>query len=549
MCTYRWRQQINKIYGNTSGISSQQIKTIEALYHKRCAPDSVISADLAQQITAISHQTNRQIGVLITRKGDIAFVIVGTHHQIEIPPLDSYRSASTRFKGLRLVHTHFGDAMLTEDDLTDLALLRLDFICATLVKENGIMGGVFCAHLIPENPEGTYWAGINANNFDGLKINFLSFIQSLEADFSKQALMRRVDVEEKALLISTASKLDATSSLIELRELAMSCGIAVYDTVVQHRINPDPKFVIGKGKLASLIIRAMQIDANLLVFDQELTPAQSRSIAIFSQMKVVDRTQVILDIFARRAHSKEGKIQVELAQLKYLLPRLSEQDTAMSRLTGGIGARGPGETKLEINRRRVRDRIGRLEKELKSSAHSRLQRLAKRHKHNLPIISIVGYTNVGKSTLLNGLTKSAVFAEDMVFATLDTKSARLRLPHEQEVIITDTVGFIRALPKELLSAFRATLDELNDADVLLHVIDVSNPNFENQIVAVENILGQLDLATKPTLRIFNKLDLLPDTLSIDSLCQRFEAIPICAIKPNSFTCLLERLTEIIARKR
>ncbi|HOG13116.1 MAG TPA: GTPase HflX, partial [Smithellaceae bacterium] len=276
-------------------------------------------------------------------------------------------------------------------------------------------------------------------------------------------------------------------------------------------------------------------------FDHELTPAQVRSIGDFTGLKVIDRTQVILDIFARRAHSREGKIQVELAQLKYLLPRLMHKDTSLSRLAGGIGGTGPGETRLEIDRRRIRERIHRLEKDLKSVAKSRGQRRGRREKSGLPVISIVGYTNAGKSTLLNTLTQSAVLAEDKLFATLDTKSARLRFPRDTEAIITDTVGFIRNLPRELFSAFRATLDELQEADLLLHVIDVSGSRFEEQIAAVESILEELEIHDKPAIRVFNKTDRLENKALLENLCRRFDAVPVSALDKTTLFGLLERI--------
>ena len=307
----------------------------------------------------------------------------------------------------------------------------------------------------------------------------------------------RSSSRERAILVRVETNpRNRENSLGELKELAASCGVEVFDAVIQHRPEIDPKYLIGKGKLSDLVIRALQIGANLLIFDHELTPAQIRSITDFTELKVIDRTQVILDIFAQRAHSRDGKIQVELAQLKYLLPRLIEKDTAMSRLTGGIGGTGPGETKLEIDRRRVRDRIHHLEEGMKNIQKGRNTRRSSRERAGLPVISIVGYTNAGKSTLLNALTNSDVLVEDRLFATLDPKSSRLRFPRDTEAVITDTVGFIRDLPKELFAAFRATLDELHEADVLLHVIDVSNPDFEAHIAAVEKILEDLGIAGK-----------------------------------------------------
>jgi GTP-binding protein HflX len=297
---------------------------------------------------------------------------------------------------------------------------------------------------------------------------------------------------------------------------------------------------MGEGKIKEVIIRALQQGATLLVFDQNLSPAQVRSISAITEIKVVDRAQLILDIFARRAHTLDGKVQVELAQLKYIFPRLVGKGTAFSRLMGGIGGRGPGETKLEIDRRRIRDRIAHLEGQLKSLAKGRLQRRQRRIRAEVPIVSIVGYTNAGKSTLLNTLTQSAVFTEDLLFATLDTSTRRLRFPREREVIITDTVGFIRQLPKSLLGAFRATLEELEDADLLLHVVDLSNPRLEEHIRAVERILQELEFDRIPRLLVFNKIDLVAQE-EVRALCRRFNAISVSARDRRTFGPLLAEL--------
>ena len=468
-----------------------------------------------------------------------------------IPGLDGFRSSSTRFKGLRLIHTHLNDEGLTTDDLTDLAMLRLDLISAVETGEDGLPGYAHTAHLIPENPDGRYWLIMEKDRPSEMNINFLAFIQALEGEFAKKQKTRKVDSTDRAILIrvETAPLADSRNSLDELKELARSCGVEVFDSIIQYREQIDPRFVLGRGKMSELVIRAMQIGANLLIFDHELQPAQLRSITDFTEMKVVDRTQIILDIFARRAHSREGKLQVELAQLKYLLPRLVTKNTAMSRLTGGIGGTGPGETKLEINRRRVRDRIHRLEREMQQIERARKQRRIKRGKMGLPIISIVGYTNAGKSTLLNTLTESRVFTEDRLFATLDPKSSRLRFPRDTEAIITDTVGFIRDLPRDLFAAFRATLDELHDADVLLHVIDISNPNFESHIEAVEKILEELAIIGKPTIRVFNKEDRFAEKAILQNLCQRFCAIAISALNTETLPPLVEKMEAMINQAR
>ena len=489
----------------------------------------------------------RQIGVLISRSGEVNYVIIGDHREIVIPALDGFRSSSTRLKGLRLIHTHLNGETLTRDDLTDLAFLRLDLICAIEAESNGLPGMAHTAHLIPENPEGKYWLFLKPARPSEIDLNFTEFILALEGQLAGKQKTKAVDSAERAFLVrvETDPACDSQNSMDELKELAGTCGVEALDSTIRRRRRIDPKFLLGKGQLSELIIKAQQRGANLLIFDHELSPAQILAIADFTELKVIDRTQLILDIFARRAHSREGKIQVELAQLRYLLPRLVTKNTAMSRLTGGIGGRGPGETKLEINRRRVRDKIGRLEQDMKNIRKGRKQRRAKRGKKGLPIISIIGYTNAGKSTLLNTLTESRVFTEDRLFATLDPKSSKLRFPRDTEAIITDTVGFIRNLPRELFAAFRATLEELNDADILLHVIDISNPHFEQHIAAVEKILEELNLTNKPTIRIFNKEDLFTDKPLLEALCHRFQATAIAAPDQKTLHGLIEKVESFI----
>ena len=508
-------------------------------------PERIVTQELARQLTELSREINRQIGLLLTRKGEVTYVVVGDHRSIMIPDLTGYSSATTRFRGLRLIHTHLNGEGLSDEDLTDLALLRLDLVCALEVRPDGLPGLAHIAHLIPENPDGRFWLTLPPAPPAELRNDFTAFIQALEGEFAQKQKVRRIDTTDRAILVRVETRGgESESYLDELKELARSAGVEVFDTIVQQRPERDPRFLMGKGKLSALVIRAMQIGANLLIFDHELTPAQVRAIADFTELKVIDRTQLILDIFAQRAHSREGKIQVELAQLKYLLPRLATKDRALSRLTGGIGARGPGETKLEINRRRVRDRIHQLEKEIRGIEKSRGQRRVKREKTAIPVISIVGYTNAGKSTLLNTLTASTVFTEDRLFATLDPKSSRLRFPQDTEAVITDTVGFIRDLPPDLFAAFRATLDELQEADFLLHVVDISNPQFENHIRAVEKILEELEIGRKPALLVFNKADRIADKALLADLCRRFGAIAISALDPASLGPLAEKLEKL-----
>jgi len=501
--------------------------------------------------------------VLIDRKGHIQYVMVGDNRGIELPDFKRVRVASGRFRGLRCVHTHLRGEQLTQDDLTDLALLRLDLMAAIDVDSNtGLPGLVYAAHLLPlhsgdldHTTAPDVYAFLEPQIASQLDLDFLELIDSLEDEMARnRRAARRAEVRDRTILVGVATGpiTDAEESMAELAELASSAGVVVQDTIIQRRSAIDPRTVLGKGKLDELIIRALQLGADMLVFDSELSPAQVRSLSETTDLKIIDRSQLILDIFAQRAQSKEGKIQVELAQLKYLLPRLiAGQDSAFSRLAGGIGGRGPGETKLETDRRRVRDRINRLERAIEEQRLRRQERRKARTRQALPVISIVGYTNAGKSTLLNALTKSEVHAEQRMFATLDPTSRRLRLPREQEVIINDTVGFIRDLPPDLISAFRATLEEISGSSLLVHAVDISNPRWPQQIRSVKSILADLQLSDIPTILALNKTDLVDEEILDAALRQvqpeASEVIAISAISQASLTPLLEKAGAILAR--
>ncbi len=539
-----------QVYGNLAGLRNVQIKRIENLYSAKSAPEYIISPDTAAELVKISHEIRRQVGLMVDRNGKIICVIAGDPHRIVIPVTPDHMAIPGRLKGLRCVHTHLQDEPLTQDDLTDLALLRLDFITAICVTKEGRPGPVYSGHVLPDETQAPYQVLPAATIFD-LDIDCLSRIMALETELSrKNALHKPETGRENAFLINavTQDPRDAAASMDELKELCKTSRISVIGTAVQRRKQIDSKFVVGKGKLSSLVIKAIQNHATMLVFDRELSPSQIRSITDFVEMKVIDRTQLILDIFARQAKSREGKFQVELAQMEYLLPRLITKNTAMSRLTGGIGGRGPGETKLEINRRRVRDRITRLKKEIIQIRKQRSQQKAKRRQKNLPVISIVGYTNAGKSTLLNTLTQSDIIAADRLFATLDPSSRRLRFPKDIEVIITDTVGFIQNLPKELLEAFHATLEELAEADMILHVIDISNPRYMQQKQSVEKILKQLDLNTIPVLYVFNKQDMV-DLADFDNQWLLHQGICVSAINRQTLGPLVEKMASMVTLSR
>lgn len=529
------------------------ISALERLYRRRIPPAELVTQELAARMAEISGEIGRQIGVLINRIGLVEYVIVGDEKELFIPELTGYPLGKRRLRGLRLCHTHLKGEPLTEDDLTDLALLRLDLVAALLLAPGKRTFGIQIAHLTPSTHGAAPHHLGPPSPFDRFSMDAAEFISSLETALEKSLPEAREvsGAEERAILVSATRlpRSEAEDSMDELRELARTGGVEVLDAVIQPRRELNPRYLMGEGKMREVIIRALQLGATMLIFDQELSPAQVRSISEMTELKVIDRSQLILDIFARRAVSLDGKVQVELAQLKYILPRLTGKGVQMSRLMGGIGGRGPGETKLEVDRRRIRDRIARLERELDELSRGRYQRRRKRVRAGIPIVSIVGYTNAGKSTLLNTLTRSSVFTEDLLFATLDTATRKLRFPREREVIVTDTVGFIRSLPKSLMGAFKATLEELQDADLLLHVVDWSNRRFEEQIRQVEEILDELELSAKPRVLVFNKSDLVPALKKKDPLAfikarqaaRTHGGITISARDPETLAPLLEEM--------
>jgi GTP-binding protein HflX len=555
---------MRSLHGNTQGLKPNQLRRIEKLYQRRIPPHQIVTPEFARQLSELSHETRRQIGALIDRQGHVQFVIVGDARRIELPDFKRVRVAGDRFRGLRCVHTHLRGEDLTRDDLTDLALLRLDLMAAIDVDEQtGLPGTVRAAHLLPSTPaemgpngQAKHFAYLDPAVPSQIEVDFLDLMNALEAEMARnRRTSRQASGADHAILVnvSTGHVADAEDSMAELRELANSAGVIVQDEMIQRRPSIDPRTVLGKGKLDELLIRAMQLGADAIIFDRELSAAQVRSVSEATDLKVIDRSQLILDIFAQRAQSHEGKIQVELAQLKYIMPRLVlGQNSAFSRLAGGIGGRGPGETKLETDRRRVRDRIHRLENELASQRKRREQRRKERQRHQVPIISIVGYTNAGKSTLLNALTSSHVLAEERMFATLDPTTRRLRLPREQEVIINDTVGFIRNLPPDLLAAFRSTLEEIAGSRLLIHLVDAGNPRWQQQIASVDRILTELEFDRIPRLLVFNKIDKL-EVANLDamlrgiSISQGTEALAISALDVRTLAPLLQRIGSSIGR--
>jgi GTP-binding protein HflX len=420
--------------------------------------------------------------------------------------------------------------------LTDLALLRLDAVAAITVDAAGRPGKLFIGHVVPDAPP----VELPAEQASAPRTDFVEMISRIEQQFGRAHRVASTDRgKDRALVVHVqlGRARDSEARIAELKELCRTAGVKVLDVLVQRRPEADPKFLVGRGKLDEILLRAMQLGAEAVIFDPDLTPGQARAISEATELKVLDRTMLILDIFAQHASSRDGKLQVELAQLRYTLPRLIEKNTMMSRLTGGIGGRGPGETKLEINRRRARERIHLLEKRLEELAEDRRLRRKQRERRDLPIIAICGYTNAGKSTLLNSLTQGNALAADKLFATLDPISRRLRFPQEREVVITDTVGFIRDLPEELVAAFRATLEEMDDADLLVHVVDASDPDRDQQIRAVDGILADLGLAEKPRILVWNKADKLEEG-DADHLAQHGGGFVVSALDRATFGPLL-----------
>jgi GTP-binding protein HflX len=539
---------MKRLFGNVAGLKPSQVRRLENLYRRRVPPEVLITPELARDLSLLSHEIRRQIGLLVNRQGRIAFVVVGGPRQIVIPTTPEYQAAPGRLNGLRCIHTHLNEDPLTRDDLTDLALLRLDVMAAIGMGADGRPRRVHAAHVLPGASERLPHRLLPDLAPHALNLDCLALVQALEDELQRVITGRTAGfTRDRALLVSVSDvpRRQSEESMAELRELARSGGIEVVGSVIQQREKVDHRYLIGTGKLQELAIHALQEAASIIVFDQELNPSQIRSITDQTDLRVIDRTQLILDIFAQRARSREGKLQVELAQLKYMLPRLVGKGTALSRLAGGIGGRGPGETKLEVDRRLVRRRIAQLEDALEEVRRHRRQLRAKRGKKNVPVISIIGYTNAGKSTLLNSLTHSRVLAGERLFVTLDPSSRRLRFPKDIEVIITDTVGFIRDLPRDLMVAFRATLEELEKADLLLHVVDLGNPRFEDQIHAVEAIIEDLRLGAKACLKVFNKRDRVAPELA-RNVALRHGGVAISARDPSTLPPLIERMRSVIA---
>ena len=509
-----------RVQGDTSGLKTRERRALDRLADRRLPPSALITREFARRIASVSRAVRRQVGVLVDRRGAVTWVGVGDAHRIELPDLKRQRVAGVRLRGLRCVHTHLAGEGLTRDDLTDLVLLRLDLMAALTVGEDGLPGVLHAAHLRVPGASGEDDDGVEPwerlpptlpGRLDPLlDLDCLALASEIERGFARLLPERpsRRFAGRAVLVGAVEGAVPLPEAMDELAELAEDAGLEVADRVVQRRARPDPRTLLGRGKLEALVIRALDRGADALLFSSDLSPSQARNISAATDLKVLDRTQLILDVFSRRARSREGRLQVELAQLRYRLPRLTRQDTSLSRLGGGIGGRGPGETRLEVDRRRTRDRIARLERDLRGVAGVRELRRKRRGARGLPVVSLVGYTNAGKSTLLNRLTRSEVAAGDRMFETLEPASRRLRVPVEREVLLADTVGFIHDLPESLIEAFRATLEEISAASLLLHVVDASSGRLETRMRAVDGLLAELGYAGIPRLVLLNKVDLL-----------------------------------------
>ena len=533
-------ETIAKIEGKTTGLKTGQLKRIERLDRSKPSTKEIVTTETARRLAELSREIGRQLGLLIDRRGLVTHILIGDRRSVFIPDLRLFRFSPGHLRGLRLVHTHLEPGGFTREDLTDLLLVRLDLIVAIEVRSDGLPGRTHLAYLVPANNQ--RWTTEAYPNPHEMRESPLALIELAEAQMRHQITGIVTEGIPRVLLVGITgqSAEQAEESMFELQELARTAGLEVTSTYVQKRVKPDPRTIIGQGKLRDISIDALDQAADTLVFNQDLSPSQLRAITDETELKVLDRTMLILDIFAQHARSRGGKIQVELAQLRYLLPRLVGKGTALSRLAGGIGTRGPGETKLEVDRRRIRQRIGKLEKDLSHLTRERKTRRKRRGIERTPIVSIVGYTNVGKSTLLNTLTNSDETAEDKLFATLDPVSRRLTTAEGTLCILTDTVGLIHDLPPELEKAFAATFEEIGDADLILHLADASAENLGEQIVTVEETLESLGLNGIQTLLVLNKADLVKSTV-LPNLQRRYNALTVSALRRESLGALLEEV--------
>lgn len=516
---------IETIYGNLKGLKPSQLKQLQRLYHQRLPGDCITTPEFAQRLAAVSTEITTPVSVYVNRRGQVIRVGVGSLRQTQIPLIELPRYGDERLSGIRCISTQFETTTPSDSILTAMALQRLDLLAMLVLTGSGFKGRggrstgyiqtTHLAHLVP-NPEERWTVASDLDLEELASQDFLDLAEGLEEEFRREFTARQVDADQDRVLIVGLFTQDQDSDhfmhrLQELDRLVESAGGEVLEAMFQKRPRPHPQTVLGAGKVQEVALQAQTVGANLVVFDRDLSPVQVRNLENQIGVRVVDRTELILDIFAQRAKSGAGKLQVELAQLEYQMPRLTGRGRAMSRLGGGIGTRGPGETKLETERRTIQRRIVKLQQDVNQLQAHRARLRHRRQDDNLPSIAVVGYTNAGKSTLVNTLTNSEVYAADQLFATLDPTTRRLSVLDPQthqatQLVLTDTVGFIEELPASLMDAFRATLEEVTEADALLHVVDLSHPAWQDQIHWVMEILGEMPIATGPILLVFNKID-------------------------------------------
>ncbi|MEH2073540.1 MAG: GTPase HflX [Nostoc sp.] len=569
------------IYGNLQGLKSSQLKQLQRLYHQRIPGDRITTPEFSQRLAAISTEVNQPVCAYINRRGQVIRVGVGTPRQTQIPPMELPRYGAERLSGIRCIATHLKPEPPNEAALTAMALQRLDALVVLNITGTGFTrrgGGAtgyvkeaYLAHLIPQESR-TLITSPAAFKVEESKIqtpswnisppmdlddladqDLVDLVENLEAEFQREFIAQEVDADHDRVLIvglmtSETTPLQFQDTLLELARLVDTAGGDVLQTIQQKRSRVHPQTVVGEGKVQEIALTAQTLGVNLVVFDRDLSPSQVRNLEVQIGIRVVDRTEVILDIFAQRAQSRAGKLQVELAQLEYMQPRLAGRGRTMSRLGGGIGTRGPGETKLETERRAIGQRISRLQKEV-TQLQAHRSRLRQRRQHReIPSVALVGYTNAGKSTLLNALTNAEVYTADQLFATLDPTTRRLVIPYgetneHQEILITDTVGFIHELPASLMDAFRATLEEVTEADALLHLVDLSHPAWLRHIRSVREILAQMPITPGPALVIFNKID----RANSETLALAREEFPLAVFISASQRLGLETLRHRLAQ--
>ncbi|MBE9046481.1 GTPase HflX [Pleurocapsales cyanobacterium LEGE 10410] len=522
---------MDTIYGKYKGLKPSQLKQLKKLYHQKLPGDVIVTPEFAQRIAAVSTEINQPVCTYINRRGQVIRVGVGNARQTQIPPLELPRYGAKRLSGIRCIATKLKAEPPKESSLTAMVRQRLDALALLTLTGTGKFrrgGGAtgyvrdtYLAHLLPQSEvilgEQEYWSVSAPMSLNDLgEQNFLGLVESLEAEFEREYVAQQVDISHDRVVLvglrdDKIAEREFEDRLNELVGLVDTAGGEVLEIIRQKRSRPHPKTLVGEGKVGEIALRVQTLGANLVAFDRSLSPAQIRNLETQFGVRVVDRTEIILDIFAQRAQSRAGKLQVELAQLEYMLPRLVGRGQAMSRLGGGIGTRGPGETKLETERRSIQKRIARLQREVTELQAQRSRMRKQRQKQDVPSVAIVGYTNAGKSTLINALTNSDVYVANQLFATLDPTTRRLSIANAdtgkpENILLTDTVGFIQQLPPPLVDAFRATLEEVTEADALIHLVDLSHPTWENQIRSVMEILGEMPIAPGPILLVFNKLD-------------------------------------------